>query len=168
MDRPARWAQDDPMPSAHAIRVQIHIKASPESVWALVSHHEGTPGWIPQVEQVRITEVGREQRTGVGAVRQVKFRPRMWGTVLERIVVSTAPVRFHYVLFEGMPGLLEHEGRVSVEPHEGGTRLSWEVDFVFRSMHWFRPFVPSFVKTFEGVLSGALAEAKRQLEPVQV
>jgi hypothetical protein len=85
--------------------------------------------------------------------------------VLERIVEYDPPARFHYVLFQGMPGLVSHEGRVVVEP-DGPTRstLRWEVDFRFRSLHWFRLFVPSFVRQFEGVLKGGLARLMGQLE----
>jgi hypothetical protein len=70
----------------------------------------------------------------------------------------------HYVVFAGMPGLLAHEGRMIVEPSGAGTKLRWEVDFRFRSLHWFRMIVPSFIRQFEAVLQGGVTELKRQLE----
>jgi len=146
------------------IRVETTIGASVDAVWAKVSDHEATPSWISEVKQVRITEPGAPARGGLGAVREVAFKPRMWTTILERIVEYQPPERFHYVLFAGMPGLLAHEGRVIVEPAGVGARLRWEVDFRFRSLHWFRLFVPGFVRQFEGVLQGGLDELKRQLE----
>jgi len=146
------------------IRVATSIAAPADTVWARVSDHEATPSWIAEVERVRITEPGATVRGGLGAVREVAFKPRLWSTIRERIVEHRAPERFHYVLFAGMPGLLAHEGRVIVEPDRNGARLRWEVDFRFRSAHWFRPFVPSFVRQFEGVLQGGLHELKRQLE----
>lgn len=97
-------------------------------------------------------------------MREVAFKLAMWTTILERIVEHRPPERFHYVLFAGMPGLLAHEGRVIVEPAGACAKLRWEVDFRFRSLHWFRPFVPAFVRQFEGVLQGGLVELKRQLE----
>jgi uncharacterized protein YndB with AHSA1/START domain len=147
------------------IRVETNIAAPADAVWARVSDHEATPSWIAEVERVRITEPGATARGGLGAVREVAFRPRWWSTIRERIIEHRAPERFHYVLFAGMPGLLRHEGRVIVEPDGRGARLRWEVDFRFRSLHWFRPFVPSFVRRFEAVLDGGLRELKRQLEP---
>ena len=146
------------------IRVETNIGASVDAVWARVSDHEATPSWISEVKQVRITEPGRDTRGGLGAVRQVAFKPRMWRTILERIVLHRPGERFHYVLFAGMPGLLGHEGRVIVEPAGAGAKLRWEVDFRFRSLHWFRSFVPLFVRRFEGVLQAGLTELKRQLE----
>lgn len=146
------------------IRVETRIAATPDAVWARVSDHEATPSWIAEVKCVELTEPGTGTRGGLGAVRRVAFKPRMWSTVLERIVEHRPPERFHYVLFEGMPGLLRHEGRVIVQPDAGGAILRWEVDFQFRSVHWFRPIVPSFVRQFEAVLRGGLAELKRQLE----
>ena len=150
------------------LRVETTIQAPVETVWARVSDHENTPSWIPEVKSVRLTEQGAPERGGVGAVRSVVFRPRMWSQVLERIILHRPPERFHYVLFHGMPGLLAHEGRVIVEPAgPGASTLRWEVDFQFRSFHWFRPFVPSFVRQFEGVLRGGLAVLKGQLETRQ-
>jgi Polyketide cyclase / dehydrase and lipid transport len=146
------------------IRVETSINASVDAVWARVADHEATPSWISEVKRVRITEPGAETRGGQGAVREVAFKPRLWTTILERIIVYRPGERFHYVLFSGMPGLLHHEGRVIVAPAGSGATLRWEVDFRFRSLHWFRPFVPSFVRQFEGVLQGGLAELKRQLE----
>jgi len=143
------------------IRVETNIAASAEAVWARVSDHEATRSWISEVKQVRITEPGAAIRGGLGAVREVAFKPRRWTTILERITEYRPGERFHYVLFAGMPGLLRHEGRVIVERAGAGTRLSWEVDFRFRSLHWFRPFVPVFVRQFKGVLQGGLDELKR-------
>jgi uncharacterized protein YndB with AHSA1/START domain len=149
------------------IRVETRIAAPVDAVWARVSDHEATPSWIAEVERVRIIELGRDTRGGVGAVREVAFRPRLWSTVRERIVEHRAPERFHYVLFAGMPGLVGHEGRVIVTPEETGAALRWEIDFRFRSLHWFRMFVPSFVRRFEGVLQAGVHELKRQLEAVR-
>lgn len=163
MERPARRPHD-PIVIERNIRVETHIAAWPDAVWARVSDHEATPSWIAEVERVRITEPGNATRGGLGAVREVAFKPRLWSTVLERIVEHRAPERFHYVLFAGMPGLVAHEGRVIVTPDGRLARLRWEVDFQFRSAHWFRPFVPSFVRRFECVLQDGLAELKRQLE----
>jgi len=146
------------------IRVEAIIGASVDAVWARVSDHEATPSWISEVKQVRITEPGRDTRGGLGAVRQVAFKPRLWTTVRERIIEHRPRERFHYVVFAGMPGLLAHEGRVIVEPSGAGTKLRWEVDFRFRSLHWFRMIVPSFIRQFEAVLQGGVTELKRQLE----
>jgi hypothetical protein len=53
---------------------------------------------------------------------------------------------------------------VIVEPDGAGATLRWEIDFTFRSFHWFRPIVPSFLRQFEAVVQGGLARLKGQLE----
>jgi uncharacterized protein YndB with AHSA1/START domain len=146
------------------IRVETRIAAPADVVWTRVSDHEASPSWIAEVERVRIVEPGTETRGGLGAVREVAFKPRLWSTILERILEHHPPERFHYAVVAGMPGLLHHEGRVMVAPDGNGAKLRWEVDFRFRSAHWFRLFVPSFARQFERVLQGALRELKRQLE----
>jgi carbon monoxide dehydrogenase subunit G len=151
------------MATDRSIRVEQAIAAPVEAVWARVSDHEATPTWIDKVARVRIVEPGADTRGGLGAVREVTFKPRLWTTIRERITEFRAPERFHYVLFAGMAGLLQHEGRVIVEPDGAGSRLRWEVDFRFRSLHWFRPFVPMFIRQFEGVLRDGVAELARQL-----
>jgi uncharacterized protein YndB with AHSA1/START domain len=153
------------MSTERKLRVSVRIDAPADRVWARVSDHEATPSWIPQVKAVRLVEPGAAVRGGVGAVREVAFKPRLWSKILERVVVHRPPERFHYVLFAGMPGVIEHEGRVIVEADgEAASTLRWEVDFRFRSLNWFRPFVPSFMRQFEAVLQEGVEELKRQLE----
>jgi hypothetical protein len=147
------------------IRVQERIAAPAPLVWARVSDHEATPSWIPKVASVRLLEKGQVEPGGVGAVREVAFRPRGWSKIRERITEHRPREKFHYVLFAGMPGLLAHEGRVLISPDGAqASLLRWEVDFRFRSLHWFRPLVPSFLRQFEGVLREGMSQLKQQLE----
>ena len=153
------------MPVERELRVEQRMAAPAAKTWARLSDHEGTPTFIEQVKRVRIVEAGQIERGGLGAVREVAFKPLLWSTILERITLFESPKRFSYVLFSGMPGLLAHEGRVSVEPIDEATCIvRWEVDFRFRSFHWFRVFLPSFLRDFEAVLRDGLRRLKEQLE----
>jgi uncharacterized membrane protein len=150
--------------SSHEIRVGVEIAAPQATVWERVSEHEDTPSWVDAVKSVIITRPGATPN-GVGAIRVVKFKPLLWTTIHEEITRFEAPHTFEYVLFKGMPGLVSHLGRVSVDDlPQDRSRLRWEVDFGFRTVHPFRPFVPSFLRDFEGVLAGAVANLKGQLE----
>ena len=152
------------MNPTHQVRVGTEIDAPPAAVWARVSEHEDTPSWVDAAKRVTLTREGSPERNGLGAIRVVEFKPRLWSTIHEEIVGFDAPKQFEYVLFKGMPGLRDHLGRVAVDDlGDGRSRLRWEVDFEFRTAHPFRPFVPSFVRDFEGVLAAALDHLKAQL-----
>lgn len=152
------------MPSKHSVRVSIDINAPQAAVWARVSEHEETRNWIPAVKRVTLTRVG-EQRNGLGAVRVVEFKQRLWSAIHERIVRFEAPQAFDYVLFKGMPALMSHLGNVRVDDlGDDRSRLTWNVDFVFRSLHPFAPLIPSTMRQFHQILADGIATLKRQME----
>jgi uncharacterized membrane protein len=152
------------MSSSHKVRVSIEIASPQAVVWEHVSEHEDTPRWVDAVRSVKLARTGTP-RNGVGAIRVVKFKPRLWTTIHEEIIRFEAPTAFEYVLFKGMPGLVSHLGRLSVDAvDEERSRLSWDVDFAFRTVHPFRLFVPSFLRDFERVLTQGVARLKEQLE----
>jgi hypothetical protein len=152
------------MTSSHEIRVSIDIDAPQAVVWGRVSDHEETPSWVDAAKRVTLTQSGTP-RNGVGAVRVVQYKPALWSTIHERITRFEAPQAFDYVLFKGMPSLASHLGRISVDDlGQDRSRLNWDVDFVFRTVHPFRLFLPSFLRQFEAVLKAAVANLKGQLE----
>jgi hypothetical protein len=136
------------MARAAEILVSCDIAAPPSVVWAHVSDHERTPEWVHAVKDVQLSREGTP-RNGVGAIRVVTFRPRLWTTIYEEIVHFRAPQTFHYVLFKGMPGLDSHRGKIMVDDlGEGRCRLRWEVNFVFKRLHPFAFFAPLFLREF--------------------
>lgn len=152
------------MSSSHAIRVSVDIDATQAAVWERVSDHEDTPSWVEAVKRVTLAQSGTP-RNGLGAVRVVRFKPALWTTIHERITRFEPPHAFDYVLFKGMPALASHLGRISVDDlGRDRARLNWDVDFVFRTIHPFRLFLPSFLREFETVLRAAVANLKAQLE----
>jgi hypothetical protein len=152
------------MSSSHEIRVSVDIHAPQSVVWKRVSDHEDTPSWVEAVKRVTLAQSG-VPRNGFGAIRVVVFKPLLWTTIHERITRFDPPHAFDYVLFKGMPALDSHLGRISVEDlGSGRSRLNWDVDFAFRTIHPFRLFLPSFLREFESVLRAAGADLKSQLE----
>jgi hypothetical protein len=64
-----------------------------------------------------------------------------------------------------MPTLRCHLGTVSVDQvGPDRSRLIWNVDFVFRTVHPFRLLLPSFLRQFEGVLKAGVENLRGQLE----
>src|ERR1700730_11463409 len=152
------------MSSSHAIRVSADIGATQAAVWERFSDHEDTPSWVEAVKRVTLAQSGTP-RNGLGAVRVVRFKPALWTTIHERITRFEPPHAFDYVLFKGMPALRSHLGTVSVD-HLGpdSSRLNWNVDFVFRTVHPFRLLLPSFLRQFEGVLKAGVENLRGQRE----
>ena len=152
------------MNPTHEVRVATEIAAAPAAVWDRISEHEDTPSWVDAARRVTL-ECEGAPRNGAGAIRMVEFKPRLWSTVHEEITRFEPPRTFEYVLFKGMPGLRDHLGRLIVDDlGDSRSRLRWEVDFELRTLHPFRPFVPSFVRDFEGVLKSAVENLRGQLE----
>jgi hypothetical protein len=149
----------------HRARAGAEIAAPQAAVWERISEHEDTPSWVDEAKRVTLTREGAPERNGLGAIRVVEFKPRLWTTIHEEITRFEPPHTFEYVLFKGMPGLRDHLGRLVVDDlGDERSRLRWEVDFEFRTVHPFRPLVPSFVRDFEGVLQKAVENLKGQLE----
>ena len=152
------------MNPTHEVRVGTEIAAPPAAVWDRISEHEDTPSWVEAARRVTLTRAGTP-RNGVGAIRVVEFKPRLWSDVREEITRFEPPRTFEYVLFEGMPGLRDHLGRLIVDDLGGDrSRLRWEVDFEFARVHPFRLFLPTFLRDFETVLSRGVESLKGQLE----
>jgi uncharacterized protein YndB with AHSA1/START domain len=152
------------MNPTHTVRVGAEIAAPPEAVWNRISEHEQTPSWVEAVRRVTLVRPGTP-RNGVGAVRVVEFKPRLWSDIHERITRFEPPRTFEYVLFEGMPALDGHLGKLIVDDlGDARSRLRWEVDFEFRKLHPFRLFLPTFIRDFETVLSRAVVELQAQFE----
>jgi hypothetical protein len=152
------------MPFSHAVHISTDIDAPQAIVWDRISAHEETPGWIDAVKRVTLAESGTP-RNGLNAVRIVEFKPALWSTIHERITLFEPPHAFEYVLFKGMPALVSHLGRLTAEDLGAGrSRLTWDINFVFRSFHPFRPFLPSILRQFETMLKAGTTNLKRQLE----
>ena len=152
------------MNPTHEVRAGTEIAAPPAAVWDRISEHEDTPSWVDAAKRVTLEREGTP-RNGAGAIRVVEFKPRMWSTIHEEITRFEAPRTFEYVLFRGMPGLRDHLGKLIVDDlGDSRSRLRWEVDFEFRTLHPFRAIVPSFVRQFEGVLKDAVENLRGQLE----
>ncbi len=147
----------------YEIDQSVEIAAPPDAVWARVSDHAGTPGWVlTGLRSVTLLEDGEEGPGTQGAVRGVKFAG--WPVVQERVVRFEAPTRFQYKVMTGMPHLQDHLGEVSVAPSGTGSRLRWSIHFDFNPWNPLSWSAPVFIRGFDSVIAGGLAELKRQLE----
>ena len=142
----------------------IEIAAARSAIFAVVSDHEGTPSWVEKVKEVKLLQEG-SPRNGLGAIREVNFKPLLWTTVQEKIIRYEEGQGFDYAVQGGMPGMIEHLGRFELSGLANGmVRVDWKVHFKFSKSHWFSLFIRSFSKSFKKVQEQGLKTLKAQLE----
>ncbi len=106
------------------------IPAPPERVWSLLTDPPQMNRWSEA--RIEALEPGPGGGFGeVGATRRVHApAPLGMTTVLdEAIVEAEAPNRLVYRVTRGGP-IRNHRGEVLIEATEGGSRLTWTVDFL--------------------------------------
>jgi len=140
----------------HQTTASLTINASATTLFEIISDHENTADWIDEVKNVTLTTPGNPER-GVGAIRKVKFVPKAWTTITEEITAFTPDMGFEYQIINGMPGLVTHLGRWTLEETDNGqTQTTWDVAFEFKKWHWFALFLPQFITAFNTVQKQAL------------
>ncbi|MGH1339051.1 MAG: SRPBCC family protein [Aureispira sp.] len=145
------------------INSSITIQATKEDVFKVISNHVGTPTWVMEVEEVKLLKEGTP-KNGVGAIREVNFRPKLWATVQEEIVAYEENKGFQYKVLQ-MPGLIDHLGIFEVvETSNNETTVSWKVSMTFKKFHFFSLFVNKFAKDFKKVQVNGLEYLKKELE----
>jgi uncharacterized protein YndB with AHSA1/START domain len=94
-----------------------------ESVWAILTDHEGMSNWGPGVT-VTIDRPGSPEPNGLGAVRRIST-PGPGPAMTEEVVAFEVPNRFGYAARSGVP-IPGYQGEVRLTQHEGqGTRIDY-------------------------------------------
>ncbi len=145
---------------------QLHVeaesttKASPETVWALVSDATRYPSWGPWSDG-RYEKNGDATPHGVGAVQALRSAQRYMGrytTSVERIVEVEEGRRLAYMVIRGMP-VRNYRGEVTLTPAGDGTHIRWTADWdntMLGRVAWrgLRTFFPE-------MMTGLVAAAER-------
>ena len=123
---------------------------------------------VAKVERVTVLQPGTSTPNGTDAIRQVVFRPALWGTVTERVTAYDAHARtFSYTLTGGLPGVRDHLGTLTVTPHPEGSTVEWAIWFEFNPWIWGLG-AGVFVRLFSAAIQAgldALAEQADQDAP---
>ena len=115
---------------------QLHVeaeattKASPETVWALVSDATKYPSWGPW-SSGHYKKAGEESPRGVGAVQVLRSAQRHMGrhaTSVERILECEEDRHLAYTVIGGIP-VRNYRGEVTLTPAGNGTRIRWTADW---------------------------------------
>ncbi|HSV39247.1 MAG TPA: SRPBCC family protein [Nocardioidaceae bacterium] len=101
--------------------------APAQAVWDLMTDTSAWPRWAG-VRSVQVDRPGDEARGGAGQLRTIKT----WsGTVQEEVTAVEPGLWFSYSLLSGAP-VHDYRGTVSLEPDAGGTKVTWNVEFLPR------------------------------------
>jgi len=122
-----------------AVDVSIDIDASIEDVFERLSDH-GAYGRFPNVPAARLTQEGKTDKNGEGAVREVTLKAFGFLPIefVEEIPVYQRPHVFEYRVksaryklgfFKLDAGIIHHLGRVSFSEKNGKTRVHWVSKF---------------------------------------
>ena len=145
---------------------QLHVeaeataKASPETVWALVSDATRYPSWGPWSDG-RYQKNGDATPHGVGAVQALRSAQRYRGrytTSVERILEVEESRRLAYTVVRGIP-VRNYRADVTLTPSASGTHIRWAANWdntVLGRMAWrgLRAFFPE-------MMTGLVAAAER-------
>jgi ribosome-associated toxin RatA of RatAB toxin-antitoxin module len=131
---------------------------SKKEIFRIIAEHEKTGDWLNNVKQVVLLKEGSPSN-GVGAIREVTFKPKLWSTIEEEIFLYDQDNTYSYRIIKGMPGLLKHKGTWTLNSIENGkTEVIWTVYFEFKKYHWFSLFLKNFITTFNKVQVDALED----------
>ena len=115
---------------------QLHVeasataKASPETVWALVSDATKYPSWGPWSDG-QYKKAGEESPHGVGAVQVLRSAQRYMGrhtTSLEKILEFEEDRHLAYTVIGGIP-VRNYRADVTLTPSAEGTHIRWTADW---------------------------------------
>jgi hypothetical protein len=160
--------------SIKSIDVSIDIDSPIDRVFERLSDH-GAYGRFPNVPAARLTQLGKEERNGEGAVREVTLKAFGFLPIefIEEIPVYQKPHLFEYRvrsaryklgLFTLDAGIIHHLGRVSFSEKDGKTTVRWVSKF---EMTWpLLKYITAMALELEGsrLFMNVLEYVKRESE----
>ena len=142
-------------------QVRVAIAASPDAIFERMSDHVGLASWMGAVKTVELLEDGTP-RNGVPAVRKIIFASALLPSIVEKVTAFDAAARtYAYTITEGMVGVRDHLGTITVEPDGDGCVVRWAIWFEFNPLVWgllAGVFIRSFSASLQAGLDGLAAE----------
>jgi hypothetical protein len=160
--------------SVKAVDVSIDIESSIDDVFERLSDH-GAYGRFPNVPAASLIQVGKTDKNGEGAVREVTLKAFGFLPIefVEEIPVYQRPhvfeyrvksARYNLGLFTLDAGIIHHLGRVSFSEKNGKTTVHWVSKF---EMTWpLLKYITAMALELEGtrLFRGVLEYVKKESE----
>ncbi|TXH02656.1 MAG: SRPBCC family protein [Nevskiaceae bacterium] len=103
------------------IEVRRTIRAPIEQVFEQIADHEGYARF-PGVRKAVLTQAGKTERNGLGAVREISAGPAWFR---EAITVFQRPTRMDYQITASRPPLEHRGGSIRLQATADGTAVTW-------------------------------------------
>lgn len=142
------------------IDVSMHFDAPIEQVWELFTDYEGYTD-IKEVSSAKLLQEGRDDRAGVGAVRQVRLQGI---TFVEDIVTFEPPNCLEYRVKKCTMPIRHEIGRMEFTPSKDGTDLHWTSRFEFPVPLVGKRLEPLLCRRMSKTFMSCLEQAKTKLE----
>ncbi len=140
------------------VRASVDIARPTDEVFSYVADYRNDPAWRAEVRDMRILSDGP---SGVGS--RVRETAVLWGgrVVTESVISAHEPNR--RVAFEAIAGPFRVGGSRTLEPVEGGTRLTYELEWRPRSRAA-RLIAPAMGRSFQRTLDGNVERLRTIIE----
>ena len=147
------------------IKSSIDITSPKEKIFEIIIDHEEISNWVMEVKKVQLIKKGKP-KNGLGAIREVDFKPMFWTTIQEEIVFYEENNGYKYKIISYMPGVVDHLGTWTCSKNENGDiTVTWNVFLELKKSHWFTLFASKkFARDFKQVQENALTYLKKSLE----
>ncbi len=133
------------------------VDAPPEVVFDVLTDHRR----YAEITRLRKTELEREgdpAPNGVGAIRVLRA---VGPPIREEVVVYERPSRFSYKVLSGLP-LRDHLGTVSLEPSEGGTKVTYALKAIPTVPFAGKVVMIGLERAVTELLNGVVSESERR------
>ena len=144
------------------INSSIKIIGSKEEIFKMISNHEETHKWVSEVELVKMIKEGTP-KNGLGAIREVNFKPKYWPSVQEKITLFKPNEEYNYQIIK-MAGVVDHLGVFALEENGKVVTVHWKVYMAFKKFHWIRLIASKFSKDFKTIQEEGLLQLKETIE----
>jgi uncharacterized protein YndB with AHSA1/START domain len=133
------------------------VNAAPEVVFDVLTDHRGYAE-ITRLRKSTLEREGDPEPDGVGAIRVlVAVGP----PIREEVVVYERPSRFSYKVLSGLP-VRDHVGTVSLEPSEGGTRVTYALKAIPTVPFAGKLVMVGIKRAVTELLDGVVSESERR------
>lgn len=144
------------------VRVDLHIRAPVDAVFAAASDHETFLRTADGSTTARVVRPGRPEPNGLGCFREVSVRGKV--RYLEEITAWEPPAAFEYTIRKTSLPLRHVGSRLTFTPRGGGTDVVWTsrfsvpIPFLGRLLEW------RAKRLYEAAFGAILRQARERLE----
>jgi len=133
------------------------VGAPPEVVFDVLTDHCR----YAEITRLRKSELEREGEPAPNGVGAIRVLSAVGPPIREEVVIYERPSRFSYKVLSGLP-LRDHLGTVSLEPSDGGTKVTYALKAIPTVPFAGRVVMLALERAVTELLNGVVSEAERR------